>query len=267
MKTINFFMFSVVASVAMGTAACGGSDPSAEEALAPQGEESEEAISANGSIRVYEKDDGKTVSVKTGQNIYLYLDSNPTTGYGWKVTSTDRTFGYPTSTFLPSGSGAVGAGGRERFKWSTKSPLSLEGKHTVELSYQRSWETTPIKKVTFTFDVQSGNVSTTDLKITDSDNGKSFTVKSGPAIVVSLPANGTTGYEWSVTATDRTIGYPHYEYKPSQPINIGSGGTAVFTWETGGSWVPYGTHNIVLSYARGAGTPAKTFKFTVTVSR
>ena len=42
-----------------------------------------------------EKDDGKTVTVTEGQNLVVKLQSNPTTGYKWKVVSTDRTFGYP----------------------------------------------------------------------------------------------------------------------------------------------------------------------------
>jgi len=105
-----------------------------------------------------ESADQTTVDVQKGQDVVVRLPSNPSTGFGWEVLSTNRTFGYPkTSTFeaTPSSGPIVGSGGTEVFTWSTLSPLPMSGSHTVTLGYRRSWETNvpPAKTFTFTVDI------------------------------------------------------------------------------------------------------------------
>jgi inhibitor of cysteine peptidase len=105
-----------------------------------------------------EKDDGKTVAVKEGQNVLVKLKSNPSTGYKWVVASTDKTFGYPAyDRFLKNGD-AVGSSGIQRLTWKTKGGISMVGKHTVKLEYRREWEEkkAPEKTFSVTIDVQSG---------------------------------------------------------------------------------------------------------------
>lgn len=101
-----------------------------------------------------EGDDGKTVTIAKGQNVVLKLQSNPTTGYRWKVVSTDRTFGYPATTrFLANGDG-VGAAGVERMTWKTSGPLDMTGTHEVKLEYKRPWEENASPAKTFSFKVK-----------------------------------------------------------------------------------------------------------------
>ncbi len=95
---------------------------------------------------------GKTVKVKAGADFVLRLASNPTTGYSWKVVSTDRSFGYPKQTFEGRGGGRVGSGGTAVFTWDTKDPFD-QGKHRVTLAYVRG-NGKPLKTVSFTVDVR-----------------------------------------------------------------------------------------------------------------
>lgn len=102
-------------------------------------------------VTIDEGSDGQTVRVVEGQDLELQLSENPTTGFVWKVTATDRTFGYPEENFVAS-SEAIGAGGLLTLTWKTLSPLSLTGKHQVELSLARGAETS--RTLRFTVDVQ-----------------------------------------------------------------------------------------------------------------
>ena len=110
---------------------------------------------ASTGVVVTEAAKGKTIKVKEGQDLTLALPGNPTTGYQWKVISTDRTFGYPTEKFSPGGPG-VGSGGTSQFVWKTKNgPLSMVGKHQVTLEYARPFgaRTPDTKTFSFTVDV------------------------------------------------------------------------------------------------------------------
>jgi inhibitor of cysteine peptidase len=107
------------------------------------------------SLSLTDADNGKTVTLTKGQSLLVKLQSNPTTGYKWSVTSTDRTFGYPASeSFLKNGDGPVGSGGLQRLTWKTNSPLDMVGTHKVKLEYKRSWETNVAAAKTFTFTVK-----------------------------------------------------------------------------------------------------------------
>lgn len=110
------------------------------------------------SLALTDADNGKTVTITEGQNLVVNLRANATTGYSWKVVSTDKSFGYPTEKYLANG-GAVGSGGLDRFTWKTKSPLSLVGSHTVKMEYKRAWETNvaPAQTFSFTVNVKAGS--------------------------------------------------------------------------------------------------------------
>ena len=104
-------------------------------------------------VEIGDADDGKTFAVIVGQDIVVHLSANPTTGYRWRVTSTNRTFGYPVSDLFQVGGSAVGAGGTQTLTWKTTGPLNLVGTHTVELAYARTAEETPDKTFSFTVEI------------------------------------------------------------------------------------------------------------------
>lgn len=106
------------------------------------------------------------------------------------------------------------------------------------------------------------------VQISGSDDGKTIVVPEGSDVVLSLPSNATTGYEWIVVRTDRTFGYPtHEEYLPSSSGGLGTGGTQRFTWKTSGVLSVVGRHAVGLEYKRSfeQAPPLKTFSFTVDV--
>lgn len=106
---------------------------------------------AHSTVYITFTDNGGHFSVKQGQDVAVQLQSNPSTGYAWEVTQTDRSFGYPAQKdFVASGHG-VGAGGIETLTWKTNTPFAL-GTHTVTLEYRRPWDTSDVAQ-TFTFTV------------------------------------------------------------------------------------------------------------------
>jgi predicted secreted protein len=112
------------------------------------------------------------------------------------------------------------------------------------------------------------------LLISESGNGKTFTVPKGKDIRVSLESNATTGYKWKVVSTSRTFGYPtpkDGEYITPADRPVGAGGRQVFLWKTTNPLLrPSATaHAVKLEYRRSFendDTPAeKTFTFKIKI--
>ncbi|MBI4818496.1 MAG: protease inhibitor I42 family protein [Deltaproteobacteria bacterium] len=102
-------------------------------------------------------DNGKTITVKRGEDVIVELGSNATTGYKWQVNSTDKTFGHPaTNEYVgPGAGGPVGAGGHTKLVWKTDGFLNTVGTHKVELEYVRPFDPAhPAKKFNFTVKVE-----------------------------------------------------------------------------------------------------------------
>lgn len=107
------------------------------------------------------------------------------------------------------------------------------------------------------------------LELTKADNGKRARVRVGNIIVIRLPGNPTTGYQWQAVPMPnpvvRLIGQPQYAPNPQRPNTVGSGGTFVFTFQV----IQPGTGAIRLVYARSwekNRMPAETFAVGVDVS-
>ena len=67
-----------------------------------------------------------------------------------------------------------------------------------------------------------------DLNLTEAQQGGSFTLRVGDAIVVTLPENPTTGYRWSPVSLDQTLlAQEAHDYHAGGP-GVGSGGTVVW---------------------------------------
>ena len=94
-----------------------------------------------------EKDEN--VSLRSGQDLNIELEANPTTGYTWSVLTSDtegivKQIG---STYIPgekAKSGLVGAGGIQRYQFQAVK----KGKAILVFQYSRSWEkdTEPAKR-------------------------------------------------------------------------------------------------------------------------
>src|SRR5262245_16297779 len=65
-------------------------------------------------VEVTNPKNGATISVPEGHKFVLRLTSNPTTGYSWRITLVDKTFGSPKSKYKQEGApGLIGAGGHQ----------------------------------------------------------------------------------------------------------------------------------------------------------
>jgi len=86
----------------------------------------------------------------------------------------------------------------------------------------------------------------------------------GQPIVLQLPSNATTGYEWSVSAKDAAFGAPLVSYVV-EGEGMGAGGTTRFTWADTRTVNP-GRYPITLTYARSWDpNAADTFSFVVAI--
>ena len=88
-------------------------------------------------------DNGKQITLQSGDVMTLTLESNPTTGYSWQVLAIDNGVlvrdGDPTYKGASGSVKVVGAGGTETFRFKAVGA----GETSLELGYMRPWEDVP----------------------------------------------------------------------------------------------------------------------------
>ena len=118
----------VVAGTAMATAGCGG-----------------QASTGNGPVKLTEADNGKTVTLKVGDEMQVMLAGNPTTGYTWTTSPSDADkavlqqqgdVAYAQQSTDPS---VVGAGGTFTFTFKA----AAAGQAAMKFDYARPFESVP----------------------------------------------------------------------------------------------------------------------------
>ena len=95
-------------------------------------------------IRILAADTTNEVKLAVGQTYSIDLDSNPTTGYSWKLASpTNSVFMLVTNSYEQGKhpNGMVGVGGVEH--WTFKS--IQKGRAELTLEYMRPWEKVAVK--------------------------------------------------------------------------------------------------------------------------
>ena len=98
-------------------------------------------------------DAGAQQTVKPGEDFFVALPSNVTTGYAWtSAVSDDKIVSYEGNVYQRPGTANAGAGGQQLFIFHA----NRSGTATVTFSYARSFEsgTPPAKTLTFTIAVQ-----------------------------------------------------------------------------------------------------------------
>ena len=92
--------------------------------------------------------------------------------------------------------------------------------------------------------------ATSEVQLTQDDNGKSFTVSRGGTVIVALTSNPSTGYAWSVVSPEpknlELDGQPRYVPPGSTTPVVGAPGTEVFTFKA----VEKGTSTLRMEYRR-----------------
>ena len=80
-----------------------------------------------------------TLSVKTNEQFYITLSSNPSTGYAWQVASVSNPdmVRFVDSQYIRPESELVGAPGKQVLTFNALQ----EGSATIQLEYVRPWET------------------------------------------------------------------------------------------------------------------------------
>jgi putative hemolysin/predicted secreted protein len=104
------------------------------------------------------------------------------------------------------------------------------------------------------------------IRVTEADQGKNFTLNMGDSLTVMLDSNPSTGYAWVVESVDNPVllldGEPVFKSDSSQ---LGAPGKATITFTT----VHIGSQALTLLYQRPFekdAQPLKTFSINVTVA-
>ena len=71
-----------------------------------------------------------------------------------------------------------------------------------------------------------------EFPLTQADHGTSVEVAPGDVIVIRLPENPTTGYQWTVEKVDAdTLALQRTEFSPAPEAGVGSGGGKTLTFK------------------------------------
>jgi inhibitor of cysteine peptidase len=108
-------------------------------------------------------------------------------------------------------------------------------------------------------------IKSVTMALSKADNGKVVSVSEGSEVVIALPSNPTTGYDWIVVEQSSALPQPKSEFIPPGSDNEGAGGTRRLTWGSAGL---SGEHKITLVYKRPQDQkqpPADTFTVTLRI--
>ena len=92
-------------------------------------------------------------TVKAGEELFIALPSNRTTGYAWSATINDeKLIAYEGNVYQRSSSSMTGAGGQQLFVFHA----NRSGMATISFTYARPFESNaaPAKTLTFTITVE-----------------------------------------------------------------------------------------------------------------
>lgn len=101
-----------------------------------------QASATNGPAKLTEADNGRTITVKVGDDIQVVLSGNPTTGYSWATSlgPADKAVleqqGDAVYAQQSTGQSVVGAGGAFTFTFKA----AAAGQVDLKFGYARSWE-------------------------------------------------------------------------------------------------------------------------------
>jgi inhibitor of cysteine peptidase len=84
-------------------------------------------------------DNGASIMLPVGATVQVVLESNPTTGYNWRLAQSDpAVLKLEQQGYQPSAPVRAGSGGENHWSFSALAP----GTTTLQLEYVRSWEKT-----------------------------------------------------------------------------------------------------------------------------
>ncbi|MEU7138107.1 protease inhibitor I42 family protein [Nocardia sp. NPDC046473] len=102
----------------------------------------------------------------------------------------------------------------------------------------------------------------------EGDNGQERRVAVGQSLVVTLPANPSTGYMWQITELDANLlqaqGDPGFKPDPNVPVAPGSGGGSVWTFVGKAAGITKLSMDYLRPWEQGV-EPAQTYSLTIKV--
>jgi inhibitor of cysteine peptidase len=111
---------------------------------------------AGGSVTITPESAGRTIELRSVQELLVRLPSNPATGYRWSLAAAPadvlKLEGLPSFERYPGGAGAVGAPGIEIWRFS----LARKGQQILRFDYRLPWEADapPARQLSFTVTVR-----------------------------------------------------------------------------------------------------------------
>ena len=216
---------------------------------------------SSGAVNVSEADAGGAFTLVTGDTLVVRLASNPSTGYTWRVVSTN-------DALLPAAGDPVfaesadmpGAGGVDTFRFLAKAA----GEATVQIGEfppgAEEAERTLDYNVTI---VDPAPLTGNTVTVTAADVGTAIDVAAGDWLAVELDANPSTGYQWLVTANDGAVLrlLPESGFTASAEMP-GAPGTQRFVFR---ALTPGAVSLQIGEFPPGADAPDQTLEFAVTV--
>lgn len=158
---------------------------------------------SSGAVVVTEADAGGESALVTGDTLVVRLAGNPTTGYDWRVVSTNDALlpaaGDPT---FGVNSDLTGAGGIYTFRFLPKQA----GEAAVQIGEFAPGADQPDKTLDFNATIVdpaplTGNI----VSATADDSGNDVAVAAGDWLSIELESNPSTGYLWVVTANNGAV--------------------------------------------------------------
>ncbi|WP_433657297.1 protease inhibitor I42 family protein [Nocardia sp. CA-128927] len=102
----------------------------------------------------------------------------------------------------------------------------------------------------------------------EGDNGQERRIAVGQSLVVTLPANPSTGYMWQITQLDANLlqaqGDPGFKPDPNVPVAPGSGGGSVWTFVGKAAGITTLSMEYLRPWEQGV-EPAQTYSLTIKV--
>jgi predicted secreted protein len=216
---------------------------------------------SSGAVDVTEAEAGEDFALAVGDTLVVRLAANPTTGYDWRLVSTNATLlpaaGDPQ--YAQAGE-LVGAGGVVTFRFLAEAA----GEATVQLGEFAPGADDSDKTLDYNVTIfDPAPLTGNTVQASDADAGKAIDLAVGDMLNLQIPANPSTGYFWILTANDGAVlrlqpesGYTAESDLPGAP------GTEDFSFR---ALMP-GTVNLQIGeFPPGADAPDKTLEYEVTV--
>lgn len=208
-------------------------------------------------IYLDEHSHGSKVVMDLGDCLLVDLPTNPSTGYDWHLEELDQGVVAFRGKSYYGFSGLYGSPCRVLWRFQAVSPGTTE----LVMKYYRIWEG-PASAIDFyRLDI---TVNKRFIYLDENDDGSNVVLPQNYYIVVDLPTNPSTGYDWHLEELDQKVvafrGKFYYGF--SGPY--GSPCRVIWLFET----IDYGVTNLVLKYYRiweGPGSAIDTYTLHIMV--